>query len=76
MRITIGVVNVRVLDHNSIGTVGVPTIRVGNLDAVGALGTEIKVADEHVGTVDDDIEPLRRVSKLFPFLFQLRLNLH
>lgn len=75
MRITIGVVNVRVLDHNSIGTVSVPAIGVGNLDTVSALGTNIKVADEHVGTVDDDVEPLTQVSKLDSFLFQLTFNL-
>ena len=75
MKITISVVNVRVLNHNSIGAVSIPTVRVGNLDAVGALGTEIEVADEHVGTVDDDVEPLRQVSKLVSFLFHLRLNL-
>lgn len=73
--ITIGVVNVRVLDHNSIGTVGVPAIGVGNLDTIGTLGTEIKVADEHVGAVDDDVEPLIEVSKLVSYLSQLRFSL-
>lgn len=68
MKITIGVVNIRVLDYNSIGTVGVPAVRVGNLDTVGALGTEIEVADNHVGTVDDDVEPLIPVSKLVSFI--------
>jgi hypothetical protein len=68
MKTTIGVVNVRVLDHNSIGTVGVPAIRVGNLDTVGALGTEIEVADEHVGTVDNDVEPLIQIRNWFHFI--------
>lgn len=36
---TISVVNERVLDDNVVGTVSVPTIRVGNLDTVNALFT-------------------------------------
>ena len=67
MNITISVVNVRVLDHNSIGAVSVPAVRVGDLNTVGALGTEIEVADKHIGTVDDDVEPLVQVSKLVSF---------
>lgn len=48
----------RVLDDDAIGTICVPTIRVGDLDSIGASGYEVHVADYHVRCVGDHVEPL------------------
>lgn len=75
---TIRVVDVRVLDDHIVRTVGIPTIGVCNLDSIEALSnllvpahrgfiltyrcSDIQVADQDVGAVGDNVEPLIKIS--------------
>jgi hypothetical protein len=59
---TVCVVNNGVLDNNAVGAVCIPTIRVGDFDPIQALGFKVQITDQHIGAVDDNVEPLIYVS--------------
>jgi hypothetical protein len=56
------------LDNNAVGTVCIPTIRVGDFDPIQALGFKVQITDQHVRAVDDNIEPLIHVSTRLCFM--------
>jgi len=60
----VAVVDMRVLNHNVIGAVRVPAIRVLSGVLALAAAEDVDVVEDHVGGVGDERIPLRAVSEL------------
>ena len=60
----VAVVDVRVLDHDVVGTVRVPAIRVFSGVLALAAAEDVDVVEDHVGRVGNERVPLRTVSEL------------
>jgi len=60
----VAVVDVRILNHNVVGAVRVPTIRVFSRVLALATAEDVDVVEDYVGRVGNERVPLRTVSEL------------
>lgn len=60
----VSIIDYTVLDHDVRAAICVPAIRVLRLVLTGAVAADVEVVEDYVGTVGQEIVPLRRVSQV------------